>query len=75
MQSLRNEGLLVACMAARLEWPTVCAILDCRFASGATAPQELATARTHFASLTIDGARRLLSLWEVRAVAIRPTGS
>lgn len=72
MQSLRNEGLLVACKVARLQWPAVRAVLDCRFASGSTAEQELAAARAHFETLTSDGARRLLSLWEVRAVAARP---
>jgi uncharacterized protein (DUF2336 family) len=67
MQSLRSDGILVPCKVAGLGWETVSAILDCRFSTGATAPDELARLRGQFVELTIENAQRTLRLWMVRA--------
>jgi uncharacterized protein (DUF2336 family) len=72
MQSVRSEGILVPCKVAGLGWETVNAVLDCRFSSGLTAPDELAKLKGHFADLTLEEARRLLKLWTVRAASISP---
>jgi uncharacterized protein (DUF2336 family) len=68
MQSLRDDGVLVACRAAELSWETVSAILESRFSAGALAPHELAKAQGEFAKITVDNARRLLKFWQVRAL-------
>jgi uncharacterized protein (DUF2336 family) len=72
MQSVRSEGILVPCKVAGLGWETVNAVLDCRFSSGLTAPNELAKLKGHLSDLTVDEARRLLKLWTVRAASISP---
>lgn len=72
MQSVRSEGILVPCKVAGLTWETISAVLDCRFSSGMTAPDELAKLKSHFADLTPEEARRLLKLWTVRAISISP---
>jgi uncharacterized protein (DUF2336 family) len=67
MQSLRDDGVLVACRAAGLNWETVSAVLESRFSTGALAPHELAKAQGRFAIITIENAQRLLRFWQVRA--------
>jgi uncharacterized protein (DUF2336 family) len=73
MQSLRDDGLLVACKATGLGWETTVAILECRYSTGSLGPAELARARTHFASITVENAKRMLAFWQVKSVApVRP---
>jgi len=69
MQSLRSDGILIPCKAAGLQWATVSAVLDSRFMSGATNPDELAKLERKYAALTADEALRLLKLWAVRSVS------
>jgi uncharacterized protein (DUF2336 family) len=66
MQSLRHDGILVACKAAELGWDTVSAILHCRYMSGSASPLELTKAHEQFASMNRETAQRLLRLWQVR---------
>ena len=72
MQSLRDDGVLIPCRVAGLNWDTVAAVLDSRFASGAMGRHELAKAREHYAKLTIENAQRLLRFWQVRSTAAPP---
>ncbi|CCE02790.1 DUF2336 domain-containing protein [Bradyrhizobium sp. STM 3809] len=67
MQSLRSDGILVPCKAAGLSWTTVAAILDSRFVSGATRPDELTKLKAKYLELTLEEAKRLIKLWNVRA--------
>jgi len=69
MQSLRSDGILVPCRVAGLSWETVNAVLDCRFSTGATAPDELAKLEGQFRKLTLEEAHRLLKLWTVRSAS------
>jgi uncharacterized protein (DUF2336 family) len=69
MQSLRDDGVLVPCKAAGLNFETVSAILNSRFTSGSLGPHELAKAREQFAKITLDDARRLLRFWQVRSTS------
>ena len=69
MQSLRDDGVLIPCRVAGLNWETVAAVLDSRFASGTMGRHELAKAREQYAKLTLENARRLLRFWQVRPVA------
>ncbi len=67
MQSLRDDGVLIPCKAAGLDWETASAVLDSRFTSGSMAAHELAKAKDQFAKLTMDDASRLLRFWQVRS--------
>jgi uncharacterized protein (DUF2336 family) len=67
MQSVRSDGILVPCKVADLGWDTVAAILDCRFSTGATSPDELAKLKGEFAALKAEDAQRLLRLWTIRS--------
>jgi len=69
MQSLRDDGLLVACRAAELGWETTAAVLECRYSTGSMDAIELARAKSHFAAMTIENARRMLMFWQVRSIA------
>jgi uncharacterized protein (DUF2336 family) len=69
MQSLRSDGILVPCKAAGLQWETVIAVLDSRFMSGATNPDEIAKLKGKYAALSTDESHRLLKLWAVRSAA------
>jgi uncharacterized protein (DUF2336 family) len=67
MQSLRDDGLLVACRAAKLSWETATAVLECRYSTGSLGASELARAKSHFAGITAENARRMLTFWQVRS--------
>jgi uncharacterized protein (DUF2336 family) len=69
MQSLRSDGILVPCKAAGLQWETVTAVLDSRFMSGTTKPDELTKLKEKYAALSVDEAHRLLKLWAVRSAS------
>jgi len=66
MQSLRHDGVLIPCRAAGLRWETVQAVLDSRYVTGRTQPQELAKAQAQYRLLTAENARRLLKFWQLR---------
>ncbi len=68
MQSLREDGLLVPCKAAQLGWETTMAVLECRFATGAMKPADIARAQGHYARMTAENAKRTLRFWQVRAL-------
>jgi uncharacterized protein (DUF2336 family) len=67
MQSLRDDGLVVACRAAKLSWETTAAVLECRYSTGSVGADELSKAKSHFNAMTIQHARRMLSFWQVRS--------
>jgi uncharacterized protein (DUF2336 family) len=66
MQSLRDDGLLVPCRAAQLGWETTSAVLQCRYATGLMRPADLTKAKSKYAKLTTEDARRTLRFWQVR---------
>jgi len=67
MQSLRADGLLVACKATGLGWETTAAILGCRYSTGSPDATELAQAKAQFARTRAEDARRMLTFWKVRS--------
>jgi uncharacterized protein (DUF2336 family) len=67
MKSERNEGLLVACKAAGLKWPTTAAVLRNRLAHHSVPDEELAAAKTDFITLSQASAQRTLRFWQIRA--------
>ena len=72
MQSLRDDGVLIPCRVAGLNWETVAAVLESRFASGSMGRHELAKAKEQYGKLTVESARRLLKFWQVRAADAPP---
>ena len=67
MQSLHSDGILVPCKVAGLSWQSVTLILDCRFSTGRTSPDELAKLKGQYAKLLPADARRLLKLWMIKS--------
>ena len=67
VNSPRNDGLLVACKAAGLKWPTVTAVLKGRFIHDTTSEQEIKRARSDYLALSQANAQRTLRFWQVRA--------
>ena len=51
MQSLRDDGVLIPCKVAGLNWEITSAILECRYSTGSMAPHELAKAKAQFAKI------------------------
>ena len=62
MQSLRDDGVLIPCRVAGLNWETVAAVLDSRFAPAASARTNWRKAKEQYGRLTVESARRLLKL-------------
>jgi uncharacterized protein (DUF2336 family) len=71
MQSVRPDGLIVACKAAELKWPTVSAILIGRFTHHSMSAQAIQDARTEFLKLTVATAQRVVRFWNVREVTAK----
>ncbi|HVX79461.1 MAG TPA: DUF2336 domain-containing protein [Bradyrhizobium sp.] len=67
MQSLRDDGILVPCRVAGLGWETVSAVLESRLATGSMALHELVKARSQYARMTAEHARRILRFWQIRS--------
>jgi uncharacterized protein (DUF2336 family) len=66
MDSPRDEGLLIACKGSGLSWPTVRAILECRFPPGVLKPESLEKSEAEYARIKRSNAERLLRFWRVR---------
>jgi hypothetical protein len=67
MMNPSSEGLMVACRAADLSWPTVAAILNARFSHHSTSDQELADAKASFDALSVAAAQRTMRFMMVKA--------
>ena len=66
MKDPRYAGILVACKAAGLHWPTFRVIVANRFSNHPLSPAELERARTDFIKLSGATAQRMLRFWLVR---------
>ena len=69
LKNVRHEGLIIACKAAKLGWPTVSLILQYRFAHHSMSPQELAEAKDAFLELSQAAAQRSMRFMQIQAVA------
>jgi hypothetical protein len=69
MQNVRYDGILVACKAAELRWPTFSSILKIRFAPYEVPATDVTQARSDFLKLSVATARRMVRFWLVRGVA------
>ena len=66
MKSARVDGLLVACKAAGLRWPTVKAVLQGRFSGNTMSAAALSNAEADYLKLSEASAQRTLRFWKVR---------
>ncbi len=66
MKSARVDGLLVACKAAGLRWPTVRAVLQARFPGHTVSEAALSDAEADYRRLSEASAQRTLRFWKVR---------
>lgn len=66
MGETRHEGILVACKAASLHWPTSRVILINRFMHRQLSNAEIERARTDFLKLTAATAQRAIRFWIIR---------
>ncbi len=74
MKNPNSEGVLLACKAAKLSWPTVSTILHARFAHHRLSEQELAKAKDSFIELTQAAAQRTLRFMLVQHAARKQAG-
>jgi uncharacterized protein (DUF2336 family) len=65
MQSLRDDGVLVACKVAGLRWETTAKVLECRYLTGSMSSEEFKRAKDQFVRLDREEAARLLNFWKV----------
>jgi uncharacterized protein DUF2336 len=65
MQSMRHDGILIACKAAELRWPTFHAVLKARFAYDLSAT-DISQMKSDYLKLSVSTARRMLRFWLVR---------
>lgn len=66
MRTLHYGGLLVACKAADLKWPTVQMILSNRLSNHSIANHELEQAKADYGRLTRPTAQKLIGFWQAR---------
>jgi uncharacterized protein (DUF2336 family) len=71
LKNTKHDGLIVACKAAKLTWPTVALILKARFSHHSVSHEELDTARTAFIELSQVAAQRSMRFMQVLATAKR----
>ncbi len=69
MHGVSAEGLVVACKAAKLSWPTASAILKVRFSYHVLTDEELAEAKTSFLRISQSAAQRTIRFMKVRDAA------
>ena len=69
LKNVRHEGLVVACKAATLNWPTVSLILKSRFNQHTISEQELLEAKDSFLELSQAAAQRSMRFMQVQQVA------
>ena len=69
LKNVSHDGLIVACKAAKLNWPTVELILQSRFAHHSISEQELRDAKDAFLELSREAAQRSMRFMQVQEAA------
>ncbi len=67
LKNVRHDGLIVACKAAKLSWPTVSLLLQSRFAHHSISEPQLLQAKDSFLGLSQASAQRSMRFMQVRA--------
>ena len=69
LKNVRHDGLIVACKAGKLSWPTVALILESRFSHHAISEDELLWAKDAFIELSQASAQRTIRFMQVQEAA------
>jgi uncharacterized protein (DUF2336 family) len=69
LKSVRHEGLIIACKAAKLSWPTVRLILQSRFSHHLISQRQLLGAKDSFLELSQAAAQRSIRFMQVHNAA------
>jgi uncharacterized protein (DUF2336 family) len=69
LRNMRSEGLITACRAAKLTWPTVALILKSRFGDHSISERELDMAKDAFLELSPEAAQRAMRFLQVQEAA------
>lgn len=72
ISSPRSDGLIVACKASRLNWPTTMMILRNRPNCPPASKQDLEQSRVAFEALSLSAAQRTAQFWSTRGSADMP---
>ena len=75
LKNMRQEGLIVACKAAKLNWPTVALILQSRFSHHSNSEQTLREAESAFLALSQASAQRSMRFLQVQQAAAKAKAS
>ena len=69
LKTIRPDGLIIACKAGNLSWPTVAHILEIRFSHHKMTDPELRDARDAFIELSPSSAQRTMRFMQVQEAA------
>jgi hypothetical protein len=69
MKNVSHDGLIVACKAAKLNWPTVVAIMKARFSHHSISDEELDIAKESFLEVSQAAAQRTMRFMQVQQAA------
>ncbi len=69
MKNLTGDGIVIACKAAGLKWPTVSIILRNRFSHHSVPESDIAAAKGSFLALSQATAQRTLRFWQTQEAA------
>jgi uncharacterized protein (DUF2336 family) len=73
LKSISHDGIIVACKAGNLSWPTVALILETRVSHHAISEPELRTAKDAFSELSQASAQRTMRFMQVQE-AVKKAG-
>ncbi len=69
LKHMRHDGLIAACKAAKLTWPTVALVLKSRFSHSPISQQDLDKGRDAFLELSPEAAQRSMRFMQVQEAA------
>ena len=69
LKNVNNEGIIIACKAAKLTWPTTRLVLTSRFAHHSASEQELRKAKEAFLELSQTAAQRSIRFMQAHKAA------
>jgi uncharacterized protein (DUF2336 family) len=72
MEESGCNGLIVACRASRLSWPTTLAVINNRTVTRRFPKQEIEQGKEVFETLTLSAAQRTIRFWFARSSAMKP---
>ena len=69
LKNVSSDGIIIACKAAKLTWPTTSLLLTSRFAHHSVSEQELSKAKESFLELSQAAAQRSMRFMQAHQAA------